>query len=100
MLVMALLMLPMILLETPKEELLTTLPMFPAFLLAPIIAAFPFAMYGVISYPFYLLICKVIKKLTIEVELSPTELSTQPNNITDVPFAPSENDTNTNQGVE
>ena len=57
-------------------------------------------MYGVISYPFYLLICKVIKKLTIEVELAPTELSIQPNNITDVPFAPSENDNNTNQGVE
>ena len=97
---MLLLMSPMILLSTPKEELLTVLPIFPAFLLAPFIWVFTLTAWGVITYPVFLLIQKIFKKFTLEVEFPPVEYPPQTNNITDVPFVPSENDNNTNQGVE
>ena len=98
--VMACLMLPMFLLGTPKEEILTTLPMFFVFLLAPFFWAFALTAWGVITYPIFLLIQKIFKKFTLEVEFPPVEYQPQPNNMTDVPFAQSENDNNTNQGVE
>ena len=98
--IMAVFMFIAFLSDTPKEELLTTLPPLFAFLLAPIIMAFPFAMWGVITYPFYLLICKILKKFTLEVELPSMEYQPQPNNIIDVPYGASENNTDTNQGVE
>ncbi len=98
--IVAVLMFIVFLLDTTKEELLTILPPLFAFLFAPVIVAFPFAMYGVISYPFYLLICKIFKKFTLEVELSSIEYPPQPISTVGMPNIPFENKTNTNQGVE
>ena len=100
MVVIALLIIPITLLETPKEEILTTLSMIPAFVFAPFICAFVLSVWGIITYPMFLLIQKIFKKFTLEVEFPPVEYQPQQNNITDVPFTPSVNDNNTNQGVE
>lgn len=100
MVAMALLMLPVILLETPKEELFATLSMLPAFLFAPFICTFVFTVWGAITYPMFLLIQKILRKLTLNVEFSPIENHSQPMNITDIQSTTFENKTNTNQGVE
>lgn len=98
--IMAVFMFIVFLSDTPKEELLTTLPPLFAFLLAPIITALPLAMWGVITYPFYLLTCKIFKTFTLEVELPPMEYQPQPISTTDVPYGTPVNNTDTNQGVE
>ena len=69
------LMIPMLLLSSEQGDLLIILPVF---LFAPLLFILPFGLYGVISYPFYLLACKVLKKFTLEVELIPIEEQTQP----------------------
>ena len=97
---MAFLMLPMILLETPKEELLTTLPMFPAFFIAPLIFTFLLTGWGVITYPMFLLIQKIFRKLTLNVEISSIENYPQPMDMTNIQYTPTENNNDTNQGVE
>ena len=100
MVVMALLILPLSLFETPKEEILTTISMFPAFFFAPFICTFVFSIWGVITYPMFLLIQKIIKKLTLNVEISSIENNPESMNITNIQSTPFENKTNTNQGVE
>ncbi|MBO5332798.1 MAG: hypothetical protein J6B37_01635 [Clostridia bacterium] len=100
MVVMALLMLPMILLETPKEDWLTTLPMFPAFFIAPFICTFVLTVWGVITYPMFLLIQKIFKKFTLKVEFPHVEYPPQPMNMTNFQYTLIENNNDTNQGVE
>ena len=98
--VMAFLMIPVILMDTPKEELLTTLPPLSIFLFAPIMGALAFGIYGVITYPFYLLICKIFKKFTLEIEFQPVETPPQPMDMTNIQYTPTENNNDTNQGVK
>ncbi len=98
--VMAFLMIPMILMDTPKEELLTTLPPLSIFLFAPIMGALVFGIYGVITYPFYLLLCRILKKMTLEIEFQPIETPPQPMDMTNIQYTPTENNNDTNQGVE
>lgn len=86
--------------EIAHEGDFSIVPFVFTYLLCPILCAIAFTIWGLMSYPMFLLIQKIFKKITLEVEFPPVEYQPQPNNITDVPFAPSENDTNTNQGVE
>lgn len=72
------LMFPIVLLSSLGESPSMILPMYIISLFFLPAFAFVFGMYGVISYPFYLLVCKVLKKFTLEVELIPVEEEVQP----------------------
>lgn len=73
------LMLPIVLFSALGESSSTILGMYIMLLFILPAFIFGFGMYGVITYPFYLLICNVIKKFTLEVELLPIEEQIQPN---------------------
>ena len=96
-----LLMLPMMITaEITQDSAFSIVPFVITYLLCPVIGAFVFTMWGLFSYPMFLLIQKIFKKITLEVELPPMEYQPQPNNITDVSDGTPENNTDTNQGVE
>lgn len=85
--------------DVPKEEFISMLPFALVYFLCPFICAFAFVIWGVMSYPAFLLIQKIFKKFTLEVEFPPVEYQPQQNNITEEKYVPTENN-NTNQGVE
>ncbi len=86
--------------DVPKEEFISMLPFVFVYLFCPLICAFAFTVWGVMSYPMFLLIQKIFKKFTLEVEFPPVEYPPQPMNMTNMQYTPIENNNDTNQGVE
>ena len=52
-------------------------PIIPFFFM-PILTTMAFTIWGTMSYPLFLLIRKIFKKITLEVEISPIEEQSQP----------------------
>lgn len=77
-----LLMLPTILSYDTSSETFSIVPFIAAYIFAPIMATMAFVLWGTMSYPMFLLIRKVFKKLTLEVELVPVEIKPLPEEIT------------------